>query len=44
MKILEATIVAIKAIKGCDYPMPDEDVKAALRILRTVQRAEINKS
>ena len=43
MKAVEAITIAITAIEVSNRAMPDLDVKAALRVLRTTRRGEIEK-
>jgi hypothetical protein len=43
MKTLDAITIAIAAIEASNRAMPDLDVKAALRVLRTTRRGEIAK-
>lgn len=43
MKTIEALTIAIAAVEVSERAMPDEDVKAALRVLRSTRRGEIAK-
>jgi hypothetical protein len=43
MKSVDAITIAIAAIEVSTRAMPNEDVKAALRVLRTTRRGEIEK-
>lgn len=43
MKTVEALTLAMAAIESSGRAMPDEDVKAALRVLRTTRRGELEK-
>ena len=43
MKTSEAITIAITAVEVSHRAMPDLDVKAALRVLRTTRRGEIEK-
>jgi hypothetical protein len=43
MKPVEAITIAIAAIEVSTRAMPDEDVKAALRVLSVTRRGEIEK-
>ena len=43
MKSVEAITIAIAAIEVSNRAMSDLDVKAALRVLRTTRRGEIEK-
>lgn len=43
MKTIEALTIAIAAVQASEMAMPDNDVKAALRVLRTTRRGELGK-
>lgn len=43
MKTFEALTIAIAAVEASQRPMPDDDVKTALRVLWTTRRGELEK-